>query len=129
MCAWEVLAPIEHDCICEEMEVPQVHQISGRWYLVFSTLGRFFSPDFAQRFAGQVPERSNYSMVGDSPFGPFRVYETGQIVRHPPDAFFYAAQLVNFHDKWHLLATIRDESSERISDPLSVHADDTGIHV
>ena len=128
MHTWEVLAPLEHDQISEEMEVPQVYQINGRWYLVFCTLGRFLSPDFAQGFAGDLPERTNFSMVGDSPLGPFHIHGTGQIVRHLPEAYFSAAQLVNFKGEWYLLATVHDDASERISDPLPVYADETGVH-
>ena len=125
---WEILPPLEHDRIAEEMEVPQVYQIERRWYLVFCTLGRFLSPEFARRFRGEVPERTNFSMVGDSPFGPFHIHGTGQIVSHPPDAYFYAAQLVQLHGRWYLLATIHDAVSERISDPVPVRADEAGIH-
>ena len=125
---WEVLPPLEHDRIGEEMEVPQVYRIDGRWYLVFCTLGRVLAPEFAQRFQGQVPERTNISMVGDSAFGPFHIHGTGQIVCHPVDARFYAAQLVNFHGQWYLLATVHDDDSERISDPVPVYGDETGVH-
>ena len=34
---WEALPPLEHDPIAEEMEVPQVYAIDGRYYLVFCT--------------------------------------------------------------------------------------------
>ena len=125
MRTWEVLPPLEHNRITEEMEVPQLYRIGERWYLVFVTLGRLLSTSFAERFGGQVPERTNLSMVGDSPFGPFRIHGTGQIVRHPPDASFYAAQLVPLRGQWYLLAT---EDSERISNPVSVYADETGVH-
>ncbi len=125
---WEILAPLEHDRIADEMEVPQVYQINGRWYLVFCTLGRFLAPGFRDRFKGPIPERSNFAMVGSSPFGPFHIHGTGQIVQHPPDAIFYAAQLVCFRRKWYLLATAEDEVSRRISDPLPVYGDETGVH-
>jgi beta-fructofuranosidase len=125
---WEILAPVEHDRIAEEMEVPQVYQINGRSYLVFCTLGRFLSPSFSRRFQRAIPERSNFSMVGSSPFGPFHIHGTGQIVRHPPDAYFYAAQLVNFRQNWYLLATIIDGACSRISDPVPVYGDDSGVH-
>ena len=128
MCQWEILAPVEHDRIAQEMEVPQVFEINGRWYLVFCTLGRLLSPDIARRFQGAIPERSNFSMVGNSPFGPFKIHGTGQIVCHPPDAYFYAAQLVNFRRSWHLLATIHDNVSERISDAVPVRGEETGVH-
>ena len=47
---WEVLPPLEHDRISDEMEVPQLYIIGDRWYLVFCTLGRFLTPEHAERF-------------------------------------------------------------------------------
>ena len=125
---WEPLAPLEHDRIAQEMEVPQVYEIDGRWYLVFCTLGRFLSPDFARCFQGAVPERSNLAMVGSSPFGPFHIHGTGQIVCHALDAYFYAAQLVKLHGEWYLLATVNEDGSAWVSDPVRVHGDETGVH-
>ncbi len=128
MRTWDVLPPLEHDRISDEMEVPQLYRIGERWYLVFCTLGRFLTPEHAARFGDRLPERSNFSMVSDSPFGPFRVHGTGQIVEHDPDEVFYAAQLVEFKGEWHLLATAKDDRGERISDPVPVVADETGVH-
>jgi len=125
---WELRPQIEHDRVADEMEVPQIHHMDGRWYLVFCTLGRLLSPEFGKRFEGNVPERSNFSMVSDSPFGPFRIHGTGQIADHPPDDYFYAAQLVHFHGQWNLLVTIHDDGPERISDPIPVRGDETGVH-
>jgi beta-fructofuranosidase len=126
--SWELLPPLEHDRVSDEMEVPQVYEIGGRWYLVFVTLGRFLTPEIADRFGDRLPERSNFSMVGDSPFGPFRMHGTGQIIAHPPEDYFYAAQLVPLGDQWFLLATIHDEAVDRVCDPIPVTADETGVH-
>ena len=93
MVDWEILPPIEHDRVSEEMEVPQVHHINGRWYLIFCTLGRFLCGDCAKRFGEVLPEKTNFSMVGESPFGPFHIHGTGQLVQHRTDAYFYAVQL------------------------------------
>ncbi len=128
MVNWQVLPPLEHDRVAEEMEVPQIYQINGRWYLVFATLGSFFHPDIAARFKGQLPQRSQFSMVGDSPFGPFHLHGTGQIVQHDLEERFYAGQLVQFKDRWYLLVTHHDEHGERISDPMPIVADETGVH-
>lgn len=128
MVTWEILPPLEHDRVVEEMEVPQIHSINGRWYLVFCTLGRFFAPEFVRRFDGRLPERSTFAMVGDSPFGPFHIHGTGQIVEHGLDEYFTVGQLVHFAGQWHLLVTSHDDQGERISDPLPVEADDTGLH-
>ena len=128
MIRWEILPPVQHDRVADEIEVPQVYEMNGRWYLVFCTLGRFLAPTIIERFRGAVPERSNFSLVGGSPFGPFRLHGTGQIVCHPPEEYFYAAQLVCFRGSWYLLATIHDEGAERISDAIPVYGDETGVH-
>ena len=128
MRGWEILPPLEHDRMSDEMEVPQLYNIDGRWYLVFCTLGRFLTTEHAAQFGDRLPERSNFSMVSDSPFGPFRIHGTGQIVEHDLDSVFYAAQLVKLKEDWYLLATAKDEWGERISDPVPVYADEAGIH-
>lgn len=125
---WEVLPPIEHDRIAEEMEVPQVYAINGRWYLVFCTCGRFLSAEFAARFAGPIPDRLNLAMVADAPFGPYRIHGTGEMVPHAPEVYFYAAQLVHFQGSWHLLGTRNGDGPDRICDPVPVTADATGVH-
>ena len=117
ICVDELLKTIDlaHDLF-------EIHEVSCE------TNPTCLTPEFARRFRGEVPERTNFSMVGDSPFGPFHIHGTGQIVSHPPDAYFYAAQLVQLHGRWYLLATIHDAVSERISDPVPVRADEAGIH-
>ena len=52
----------------------------------------------------------------------------GQIVEHGLDEYFTVGQLVHFSGQWHLLVTSHDDQGERISDPLPVQADDTGVH-
>jgi len=128
MVHWEILAPLEHDRIAEEMEVPQVYQVEGRWYLVFCTQSPLLSPNFAERFENEAPRRSNFSMVGSSALGPFHIHGTGQIVHHANDEYFYAAQLVNLREKWYLMATTHGEVSNVIADPVPVYGDDTGVH-
>ena len=132
MLRWEVLPPLEHDRIAQEMEVPQIYQINGRWYLMFCTLGQFLSPAFRARFGNACPGRSNFSMVSNAPLGPYRIHGTGQVVPHGPDEYFYAAQLVELRGQWHLMATIHhkdgDRTTGRIADPVPVVADETGIH-
>ena len=128
MVEWKILPPLEHDWIAEEMEVPQVYQIEGRWYLVFCTQSPLLSPSFAERFEKGAPRRSNFAMVGSSPLGPYHIHGTGQIVHHPNDVYFYAAQLVNLRGKWYLMATTHGEACNVIADPVPVYADETGVH-
>ena len=128
MVNWDILGPLEHDRIAEEMEVPQLYHIDGRWYLVFCTPGSLLAPSFARSFAEGAPGRGNFSLVGSSPLGPFHVHGTGLMVHRENDEYFYAAQLVNLRDKWHLMATVDDGDNHKISDPVAVYADETGIH-
>ena len=118
----------------EEMEVPQVYRIGGRCYLVFCTIAGdsrvpdMLSPAFTRRFPGHRFRRGDYSMVGPSPLGPFRIHGTGEIFPQRRAAL-YASQLVNFRGAWFLLGTERTEGGARISDPYPVTADETGVHV
>ena len=50
MRSWETLPPLEHDRISDEMEVPQLYNIGGLWYLVFCTLGTVLDPRTRRAF-------------------------------------------------------------------------------
>ena len=132
---WEVLPPLRHDRIAEEMEVPQVYPIGGRWHLLFCTcsgherIPDLLDPAFKSRFPGHRFRCTDYSMVGDSPLGPFRIHGTGEVFAEAPAPWCYASQLVNFKGEWFLLATLGDASGTMISDPYPIVADETGIHV
>ena len=126
---WETLPPLEHDPIAEEMEVPQVYAIDGRYYLVFCTKEQWLSPPYKSRFPGHTFRSTDYSMVGDSPLGPFRIHGTGEIMPTAPSSSWYASQLVHFEGEWFLLSTVSDGAGRTgISDPVPVVADETGIH-
>ena len=126
---WEALPPLEHDPIAEEMEVPQVYAIDDRYYLVFCTKDYWLSPSYRSRFPGHAFRSTDYSMVGDSPLGPFRLHGTGEIMPTAPPLSWYASQLVLYEGAWFLLGTVTYEAGHTsISDPVPVRADETGIH-
>ena len=130
MVRWETLPALEHDRMTEEMEVPQVYAINGRYYLVFCTHEIYLSASYRSRFPGHSFRSTDYSMVSDSPLGPFRMHGTGEIMTKAPPTWFYASQLVSFKGEWFLLGTVRDDAGRTsISDPIPVVADETGIHV
>ena len=135
MHSWEILPPLEHDRIAEEMEVPQVYCINGLYYLVFCTISGhenlpdLLAPEFKQLFPDHHFRSTDYSMVGRSPLGPYHIHGTGEILPEAPAPWFYASQLVNFNGEWFLLATGHDEKRSWISDPYPVTADETGVHV
>ena len=131
MVKWETLPPPDHDRMSDEMEVPRVYAIDGRSYLVFCADEDKLSPAFKSRFPRHPFRDTDYSMVGDSPLGPFRIHGTGEIMpKAPPFRRFYASQLVLYEGEWFLLGTILDDTGRTyISDPFPVVADGTGVHV
>lgn len=129
MVNWETLPPPEHDRMTEEMEVPQVYFIEGRWYLVFCTHDFWLATSYRNRFPGHTFRSTDYAMVGDSPLGPFRIHGTGEIMPEAPPGRFYASQLIEFRGQWYLLGTVGLDAESGISDPLPVVADETGLHV
>ena len=129
MRSWESLPPLEHDRIAEEMEVPQVYAIDGRYYLVFCSHEQWLSPSYKSRFPGHAFRSTDYSMVGDSPLGPFRIHGTGEIIPTAPSPSRYASQIVRHDGEWFLLSTVRDGGGRTaVSDPVPIVADETGIH-
>ena len=140
MSRWEIHPPIEVDPMAEELEVPQVITSGGKHYLSFSTVPRLLLNDFKQQFPGHPFRRADYSMVGPSPFGPFKIHGTGEIL--PPDSAVkpYASQIVTWNDKIFLLGTVvgrpvregnttpGNEHQDYICDPIPIVADETGLH-
>ena len=61
-------------------------------------------------FPGHTFRSTDYSMVGDSPLGPFRIHGTGEIMPTAPPSSRYASQLVHFEGEWFLLSTVREDS-------------------
>ncbi len=102
MRSWEALPPSEHDPIAEEMEAPQVLEIGGRCYLVFCTKVQWLSPSYRSRFPGRTFRNTDYSMVGETPLGPFRLHGTGEIMSAAPPYSWYAGQLVRCEGEWFL---------------------------
>ena len=43
--------------------------------------------------------------------------------------YFYASQLVCLGEKWFLLGTVRDDAGTGISAPLTIAADEKGLHL
>ncbi len=129
MVRWDTLPPPEHDRMTEEMEVPQLYHIDGRYYLIFCTHDYWLAPSFKAQFPGHPFRSTDYSMVGDSPTGPFSIHGTGEIMPDPLPDWFYASQLVKWRGDWYLIGTQGRNEQSSLSDPYPVTADETGIHV
>ena len=115
---FEFLPPPEMPAVQQELECPQLHEVeTGRWALVFSSAGDWFTPDYRERHR---PTAGTFVMNAPSPLGPW----TEPRPLRPPDAppNLYAAQLLRDGDRWHLIGTVPDGHG-RLSDPADVPAD------
>lgn len=125
--SWVVGAPLEVDAVTREIECPQVVEVDGRWFLVFSTWPHLFS-DAVRAAHGDRLRPGTYAMAGDGPDGPFRFVQHEPIVAasHPDQP--YAGQLVAFGDGHVLLGTVwRDDGPDHLCDPIPVRRDGDGL--
>ena len=129
MVHWEVLPPPEVEPIAMELECPQVYEVDQRYYLIFSTARSLFSKAFRARHFNGGERWSSYAMVGPSPFGPFRIHGTGQII--PPDYHLqpYANQIVFWQGQAYLLGTVWNDKQDFICDPIPVEFMETGVKI
>lgn len=128
MVTWQVGPALQVDPIATELEVPQVYYIEGRYYLIFCTTVSRLVPSFKRRFPSHHFRRADYSMVGGSPLGPFKMHGTGEIIAEETTLTPYASRLVQWVDGWVMMGTVRENGSPCICDPIPIVADETGIH-
>jgi beta-fructofuranosidase len=129
MATWEVLPPPDVEPIAMELECPQVHAVDQRHYLIFSTAVSLFSEAFRARHFTGAERWSSYAMVGPSPFGPFRIHGTGQII--PPDYPLqpYANQVVLWRGQAYLLGTLWNDEQDCICDPIPLDFSETSVKI
>ncbi len=75
-----------------ELEVPQVFERDGRWYCLFCTNERFWTPG-AVEIVGGAPMTGSHYLVGDGPRGPWTV-APGPMLDGADPVNRYAARIV-----------------------------------
>jgi hypothetical protein len=127
MIHWEVLPPPQVDPVAAVLECPQLHRQGDHYYLTF------FTAELSAAFLAQHPEESgrmaSYTMVGSTPFGPFRIHSSGAIVAGAYHLQPAAAQIVFWQDQAFLLGSIWDGSEDFICDPIPVTFTERGVKV
>ena len=83
---------------------------------------------FRRKFPGYRFRDADYAMVGASPTGPFSLHGTGEILPARASGRPYASRLVRWQGDWYLLGTVREDGQRYVCDPISVVADEVGIH-
>ena len=120
---WTDRGPIPVDPVARELECPQVMQVEGAWFLVFSTWPLLFSDAIRAEHGGHLSGGA-YAMIGDGPDGPFRLAHAEPIVPagHPVQP--YAAQLVALEGGLQLIGTVWSEDGpDHLSDPIPIRRD------
>ena len=125
MTTWEPLPPLDVDPFAEELECPQVVAGFGRYYLVFSTLGDLLLSNASA--AANPPGGNMYSMLGDTPLGPFRVASPEPVLPADMTDRPYAGRIVDLNGRPYLLGTIWSDAGDRISDPIPIDMTPTGV--
>ena len=128
MINWEVLPPPILEPILQSMDVPQLYHENGRFYLVFFAHAHNFASDLAARYRSELTS-TMYSMVGPTPFGPFRMIGSGRIVPATSELQVEAAQIVHWRGQHHLLCSMRSKGRREELQPIPVQFTATGVKV
>ena len=127
---WETLSPIQVQPVASELEVPQIREVNGLWYLIFCLAPNWWSDDWRLQHPAETARWSTYAMVGSSPFGPFAMRDARPIV--PPDYPVqpYAGQIVEWQGRHYLLGKIKvpDNNGNAVCGPIEVAFAENGVH-
>jgi beta-fructofuranosidase len=129
---WSLEPPVVLQAFARELEVPQIYPIGNLFYLVFCTTADRILPTAKAQLPDHDFRSSDYVMVSESPFGPFKIYGTGDIHPSRQEVVPYASQLVYWQGQWMLLGTVvRSVRSKRghdyITDPIALRITNTGL--
>ena len=125
---WEVLPPVTESGDFGYTEVPQLVNVQGRYYLLFSVQRTIHSSSWPQRTGQEALTAIRYLMA-DDPLGPFHPMN-GQALVADEIGSLYAGKLVQDPDgEWVLLATRMYDTEGafigELSDPMPVVLSET----
>jgi beta-fructofuranosidase len=120
---WEVLQPVMTPGDFAQMEVPQVSEIDGRYYLLFCTSKADFSAARRAR-NGQPAVTGTHYLVADQPLGPYH-YLTDEFLAGDTLGSLYSGKLIQDAIGQWLFVAFRNLTEDgsfvgEIIDPLPV---------
>jgi beta-fructofuranosidase len=126
---WEVLPPVTEPGAFGHMEVPQLANVQGRYYVLFCAQDAVHSSAW-RRQTGREPVTGVYYLVADNPLGPFDFIGDEPLVGDKIGSL-YAGKLVQDPDgEWVVLAARMHAPDGtfvgELSDPLGVVVGETG---
>jgi beta-fructofuranosidase len=121
MVNWEILPPLPIEPVAQELECPQARQIGKHFFLIYSSFPEIFAPETRAKY-GDLLRHGTYTLVGDSPLGPFtaKQYEPILPVTYPVQP--YASQIVKFGEVHYLLGTVWNDEHDFVCEPIQIVA-------
>jgi beta-fructofuranosidase len=126
---WEVLPPVTEPGDFGHIEVPQLANVRGRYYLLFSAQASVHSTRWGRR-TGHQPLTGVRYLMADDPLGPFR-FIGDDLLAGDEIGSLYAGKLVRDSEgRWVMLATRMHAPDGNfvgeLSNPMRVAVSETG---
>jgi beta-fructofuranosidase len=120
--AWTLDAPLDVEGVSRELECPQVCEVDGSWFLIFSAFPALFGDSVRADPAARLGH-GTYAMAGDGPNGPFRFVQRRPILpaEHPTQS--YAGQVITWRGTSYLLGTVWSDNGDCLADAVALRAD------
>ena len=96
---WRCLPPIAHPGEFGQMEVPQLVEIEGRWYLFFCVGYEQFAVSRRSRQSVQDVIGTHY-LVGNNPLGPFEMIEDTFLLADAVGSYYAGKAIRNPDGEW-----------------------------
>jgi beta-fructofuranosidase len=117
---WQVLPPVTEAGDFGHMEVPQLVEIEGKYYLLFSVGHGQYSK--ARKARGTNKQTGTHYLVSDNPFGPYK-YLTDDFLSGDEHGTLYSGKLIqDAKGAWQFLAfknsSKHSEFIGELSDPI-----------
>jgi len=125
---WKVCPPVTDPGEFGYMEVPQLAEINGRWYLFFNITHDKYASARLKR-PGITLQTGTHYLIADNPFGPFKYMTDDFLVGDEIGSLYSGKVIRDSRDKWLFMAFEHFSKPDlfigKIADPfqLSVQAD------
>jgi beta-fructofuranosidase len=126
---WTLRSPVYRGGMFGQMEVPEVFEHDGRWYLLFCTSGKHWSKAY-RAFNRQSPVTGSHYLTADHPLGPWAI-APGPFFEGQEPCRRYAGKIVKTDAGLQVMGFIHTTPDRAfvgvVSDPIPVSVDRDGL--